>query len=165
MMPTKAAGFRRWIRRQRDAHTSPTGSIATPEAVALPSASESPDSLVDEHQQTNPTPDDYNSIFIEAREDFLASLPDDEKRNFTPCDSTISLLERISKFQAEGGNTKSLEHVRSFCEAVEPYFAAIGFISQANPFAAITWGSIVLVFQVSLSAHIRYENLQRTKSK
>jgi hypothetical protein len=95
---------------------------------------------------------DYNSVFMKAHDEFIESLPEREQNGFDQCASAEELLVRLRKFKfpadGEASVERSLRKVKTFSDALGPYFDALGIISQGYPYAAIAWGSLLLVLKV-----------------
>lgn len=95
-----------------------------------------------------------NPVLEAARNEFLDSLPDTERSQFSQCYSTGELLQRIEIFakpeivKGKSPVLRTLRKIQKFSEALEPYFHAISSMTQANPYAAIAWGSVLFVFKV-----------------
>lgn len=99
---------------------------------------------------------EMNSIFQEAREEFLRSLSPNEKSRFAFCSSGKELLRDIKSIDClrqEGHNKpkarQPLTRLQPLNEKLEPYFQVIGILVSSHPeYAAVGWGALCLVLQV-----------------
>ena len=119
-------------------HLAPTEDLSTHNDVAQGSA------------QENEQIADLN-LFKDAHEQFLVSLPSSEREKYQRCQSAEKLLMELQNLPNAGvsHNIKSCaDRVKRFGDTFEPFFTALGFVSQGHPFAAMAWGSILFVFKV-----------------
>jgi hypothetical protein len=88
-------------------------------------------------------------VFNDAREQFLATLSDQERNQFSKCTSAAALLQDIERFGARFKQKGILSRIKSFTDHLQPYFEILGIVVQSNPeWAAIAWGAFRLVLQV-----------------
>ena len=92
-------------------------------------------------------------LFIEAREQFLASLSPVERSLFSKCKNATDLLADLGKFDAHINKQQWLlphiTKIETLTQRLSPFFEAIGIIVQSHPeVAAIAWGALRLVLQV-----------------
>lgn len=98
------------------------------------------------------------NVFSEAKEMFLKSLSPKERSLYKPCFSAEELIKHLESLEIAPTTSKRqlkrwVDQVRKFSDRLAPYLDAIGFIVQSHPeIAAITWGIIRMIFQVSVSA-------------
>lgn len=103
-----------------------------------------------------PEPGPGNNVLFEAAyEEFVTSLPASELALVKKCCSAKDLSRQVQSIPAFKGLTSSrrkklLEHVNAFNEVLLPFAAVINlFVSSRPEWAAIIWGSVNLLFQVS----------------
>src|SRR5437762_400904 len=94
------------------------------------------------------------SIFKEAQESFLKSISEKERAQFESCRSAEELLGKVEAFGAFQSRhrhlTRSLVRIKRFSDVLQPYFDVINIIQSSHPeFAAIAWGSFLLVLKAS----------------
>lgn len=109
-----------------------------------------------------PKPDPANNIIFEtAYAEFVASLPPDELALVKKCCSAEDLSGEVQSIPAfkhlnNSKRKKLLEHVNALSEALRPFTGILNlFVSSHPEWAAIIWGSINLLFQVSASRLLR----------
>jgi hypothetical protein len=93
-------------------------------------------------------------VFKEVQTRFLASLPQMEKNLFSHCSSAEQMVEDTSKLAIIAKDrirgAKFIGKIKGFNEKISPYFEVIGIIIQSHPeSAAIAWGALRLIFQVT----------------
>lgn len=98
---------------------------------------------------------DHIRRFDAARNAFLASLSPQDRSLYSPCASfdelskTVGELHLIKERKIVG--TKIFEVLGKIHDTLEPYFKVVGiFVSSRPEWAALAWGAIRLVLQVSL---------------
>ncbi|KAK8001808.1 hypothetical protein PG991_014030 [Apiospora marii] len=96
------------------------------------------------------------SLFVEARERFLASLPAKERTRLPSCDSAQKLLEAVSNMKpireaVSRENKKSLLlQVNSLIDVLRPYLDCVNLVVAANSsIASPVWGALRLVFEMA----------------
>ena len=99
-----------------------------------------------------------DTLFVLARDQFLASLPPKERVLLPACTSAEQLLVDVGnmkhvKHAANRDSRASLiNHIKSLVDSLTPYFDCIGLILGANTdIASPVWGAIRLILQVSTS--------------
>ena len=106
-------------------------------------------------QQSIPTSGDLqitNDAFQMAYDEFTQLLPPTEKKFFLGCSNTETFMAKLEDL-ARTPNTrmaldKITKRVDSFNKSLEPFISTLSLISQGHPYAAITWGSVLLAFKV-----------------
>lgn len=93
---------------------------------------------------------EMNSIFQEAREEFLRSLSPNEKSRFAFCSSGKELLRDIKSIDCLRQEARQpLTRLQPLNEKLEPYFQVIGILVSSHPeYAAVGWGALCLILQV-----------------
>lgn len=94
-----------------------------------------------------------DSVFAQARDEFLSLLTPSEQANIPSCASLQDLIHNLEKYQQirNGGSRIKcgLERVRAFAQNLEPYFHIMEIFCGAHPdWANIAFGSLLLVLQV-----------------
>jgi hypothetical protein len=84
---------------------------------------------------------------MKARQEFLDTLPDAERHQVSHCSSPKELLKAIQEFKMSD-KSGAMAKIRTFLDVLGPYFTAVGMIAQANPYASIAWGSVLMLFHV-----------------
>jgi hypothetical protein len=97
---------------------------------------------------------DANALFIEARNQFLDSISEQERAQFSQCSSADAVLEHLKgleSFQNDNRRaTAVFRRIKSFSDYLEPYFQALDVIVQSHPeWCAIAWGALRLILRVS----------------
>jgi len=92
--------------------------------------------------------------FEEARDAFLSSLPTQDRSLYSPCASAADLAEAIKKLDAIAHRKLPLENtlkmIEKFSSLIKPYFKVADIFVSSNPeYAALVWGALRLVLQVS----------------
>jgi hypothetical protein len=93
--------------------------------------------------------------FLQARDNFLASLPASERARFSNCKSAQALITDVGKFlefpnHSSQFNKLVLSKVKQLSDSLKPYFEVINILVSSHPdYAAILWGSLRLVCQVN----------------
>jgi hypothetical protein len=100
--------------------------------------------------------DKQKDVFEEVREVFVQSIDPKRRHLFSNCASAEQLLsdarswDLVKKNRIRGA--VFICDIGKFANSVKPYFDVIGMIAQSHPeFAAIAWGAIRFVLQVSLT--------------
>jgi hypothetical protein len=96
-----------------------------------------------------------SDIFKQAKDEFLLSLPPNERSKFVTYNSASEMMENIAAFEKSINERRQFEwavkKIRKFNGALEPYFAVVDILIQSHPdYAALVWGALRLVLQVSL---------------
>ncbi|OCL06693.1 hypothetical protein AOQ84DRAFT_410359, partial [Glonium stellatum] len=96
---------------------------------------------------------DEPNVFIEARDQFLASISPKERALFSNCTSAKCLIEDIKKFDSLSKKKRWCKplftKIHYFSQELAPYFEIVGIVIQSNPeIAAIAWGAIRFILQV-----------------
>jgi len=91
--------------------------------------------------------------FDHARDAFLASLSEKDRKLYSPCASSSELLAGIGKLEAitkqKTRGRKHLQAIREFSDNLAPYFRLVDIFVSSNPqYAALCWGAVRLVLQV-----------------
>lgn len=142
-------------KRLQPLNTSEPASIAIGSAQQCdnngPSTAENSQNVSDKNVQNENAID---TIFSAARTDFLMSLPEHERGQFSECHSPKDLLEGIKEIQTGHQDMvkSAAVRVKNFSDASEPYFYAITSLNQGSPYLAIAWGTVLLLFKVSFVA-------------
>ncbi|KAF2177896.1 hypothetical protein K469DRAFT_350551 [Zopfia rhizophila CBS 207.26] len=108
-----------------------------------------------------------DSVFIEARDQFLNSLLPSERAQFAKCHSAQQLLKDIKNLLSLKKNAavrrSCVQSIANLGTKLSPYFDAIGWIVQSHPeFAAIGWGAFRFVLQLASNYTSFFEKLLRT---
>jgi len=131
--------------RFRSQHKHAPGNADAVEQSGTSSTSEVPAML----PQKSPTPSDP---FAEAYHSFLKSLSEKDRQQFSKCTSPEALKKDIFSLQivAKDKTRKWETRINSFINTLQPYFRVVDTLVSSNPeYAAIAWGAVKLVFQVS----------------
>jgi len=93
------------------------------------------------------------TVFIEARDAFVASLQPSERQRFAACASAEHLILEIQSIEALSRKPsllrRAISKIKALDEVLCPYFESIGLFVQSHPeFAAIAWGALRLALQV-----------------
>jgi hypothetical protein len=104
--------------------------------------------------QCTSNPDLSELLFIEAYNNFLASIPEPDGAKFSKCASQenfladIKQLEVVAKQKRRGG--KFLKQISKLSDGLAQYFKVIEIVISSHPqYTAIAWGVFRLVLQVS----------------
>jgi hypothetical protein len=96
-----------------------------------------------------------NDAFYSALQLFLESLPEKERKRYSPCASPPELLEGLQKLDIMSNKlrkkytSKAVISIDVFSNRLKPYFSIIDvFIQSSSHIAPIIWGSLRLVLQV-----------------
>ncbi|KAF4637865.1 hypothetical protein G7Y89_g220 [Cudoniella acicularis] len=106
-----------------------------------------------------------NDRFAAARDKFLASVPEHERKIFSTCDSRQALLLEIEDKKSLGhmknkALAKPLERIHRFSRSLESYFKVVEIFIQSNPqYTAILWGAFRLVLQLASNFTMFFEKL------
>ncbi|KAF2472857.1 uncharacterized protein BDR25DRAFT_258324 [Lindgomyces ingoldianus] len=107
-----------------------------------------------------------NDAFETAFQNFFNSLPEKEKRRYSPCSSADDLLQSIHKLSVLGKKwqktrvNRAVNRVKAFSDRLQPFFACISIFIQSNPtYSAIVWGSVRLVLQLASNFSSFFEKL------
>jgi hypothetical protein len=97
-------------------------------------------------------------VFATAAKRFYDELSEEDKQNFRRLDDPGDMIASIRQHvvQLNSQRTSKLlnacQKIEQFSKAMEPFFKIIDlFVSSHSDWAAIVWGAIRLVFQVSIS--------------
>lgn len=104
---------------------------------------------------------------MEARDSFLDSLPPKERALFSNCDSPEELIKDLEKFNLKVKNRgrilACMTRVKTFNDALSPYFEVVSIAIQSHPeIAAIAWGTLRLVLQLASNYVTFLEKLANT---
>ena len=97
-----------------------------------------------------------NSIFADARREFVASLSSlssEQQAFFSPCASGQQFLEHIKSLDCISAKRRiaelRLSRIARFIQVLQSYFSAVDVLVQCDPIhAATVWGALRLIFQV-----------------
>ena len=83
----------------------------------------------------------------------MDSLPPKERALFSNCDSPEELIKDLENFNLKVKNRgrilACMTRVKTFNDALSPYFEVVSIAIQSHPeIAAIAWGTLRLVLQV-----------------
>jgi hypothetical protein len=103
-----------------------------------------------------------NDAFQEAKDKFLKQLSTRDRTSFFTVhgpEELISHVQRLANtFSNKRKGAKLLGMANTLRESLEPYFEALGVIAQgASGYAAVAWGVLRLVLQVSQNTWTFYE--------
>ncbi len=97
-----------------------------------------------------------DTLFVLARDQFLASLPPKERGLLPGCVSAEQLLVEVGNMKhvkhAASRDSKAslINHIKSLADSLTPYFDCVGLMVAANTdIASPVWGAIRLILQVS----------------
>ncbi len=103
-----------------------------------------------------------NKIIAQARDEFLASLPPDQRDKLSECESTddmiaeIRALEIIKQRKAVGKTCINV--VQQLGDRLKPFFQVVDTFVSSNPnVAALVWGSLRFVFLVSSKFRLEFK--------
>ncbi|KAH6679199.1 hypothetical protein B0J14DRAFT_649592 [Halenospora varia] len=102
--------------------------------------------------------------FKDAQRKFLESISESEKAQFESCSSAEELLKMVEGFgdfiKRHSHWSKTLGRIKRFSDGLQPYFNIIGTVLSSHPeFAAIAWGSFLLVLKLASNFTSFFEKL------
>lgn len=118
-------------------------------------------------QTTTPGPlGDSNDLFEKAKDSFLAVLSPGEIATLTSLtgpttpDVLMDEAKRITeRFKDKSRSFRAYAQVSAFGESIRPYFEVLGIVVSSHPtWAAIAWGALRLILQVSQRLSIATRN-------
>lgn len=94
--------------------------------------------------------------FDKARDDFLSSLSTQDRSLYSPCATATDLADAIEKLGRLSTRRLPLEDTLGVIDrlgnAFKPFFDVVAAFVSSNPqYAALLWGSILLLFKVGTS--------------
>ncbi len=94
-----------------------------------------------------------DSIFLQARADFMSSLRPQEQTIFSACNSSKEVLQEFESLEIVKNNTHRLKSqkskLKSLLDALEPYLEVVTILVSAYPNpAAFVWGALKLALRV-----------------
>jgi len=105
----------------------------------------------------SPSPSDSNPAFDEAYNRFFQSLPENDRKLYSPCATADDLLDGLrkldvlSKQRQKQRSTRFLSSIKKLNSRLRPYFDVVGICIQSNPqYTSLVWGALRLVLQVQL---------------
>jgi hypothetical protein len=97
------------------------------------------------------------ALFSEVKDSFLQSISDEERAQFSSCESPEELVKSIATFLTgfkKSWFTRMTMQIESFSKQLQPYFDILGIVVQSRPeWAAIAWGSLRLVLKACEHVH------------
>jgi len=112
-----------------------------------------------EHWSIESRAPELSVVFKKARDDFLDSLSEEDRRRFRPFDNptdmVADLVNRCSCFTERNRLLTGCKAINKFAKFWVPYFGIIDLCLQlglSGQAAATAWGAVRLVFLVSVLA-------------
>lgn len=97
---------------------------------------------------------DAATIFREARDQFIESLPLQARAVFSTSSSVDELLDYIQNLEVLAKLRRRkwiIKTIKSFSDQLKPYFEVVSILVQSNPeYSALVWGALRMIFQVRL---------------